>query len=222
MILEVCANSYQSAINAQKAGAHRIELCKDLHLGGLTPDIETFKKVRQELTIPIYVLIRPRSGNFVYSEDEFNTILSQIETFKSLSADGIVCGTLDSKNRLHISQTQLLIQKSQPLEFTYHRAFDEVANPHEAILKLEQMGACRVLTSGQANSAVEGLQFLIELKKLVKKTNILPGAGINETNAHVFVEKRFKEIHASCSIPHESTTISGFDKIQNVLAVLNS
>lgn len=222
MILEVCANSYQSAINAQKAGAHRIELCKDLHLGGITPDIETFKQVRQELTIPIFVLIRPRAGNFIYSEDELNTMLYQIETFKSIGADGIVCGALTSENRPHISHILLLVKESRPLEFTFHRAFDEVLNPREAILELDELGINRVLTSGQANSAVEGLQLLIELKKLAKKASILPGAGINEMNVHIFIENEFEEIHASCSISHESTTISGLNQIQKVLAVLNS
>lgn len=222
MILEICANSYQSAINAQKAGAHRIELCQDLHVGGLTPTIETFKKVRQELTIPIHVLIRPRAGNFVYSIEEFELLLNQIKTFKNHGANGIVCGALNEDNTINQEQTKQLIEASRPLSFTFHRAFDEVSYPIESFQILESLGVDRILTSGQKPSAIEGVKLLKTLKVTSKNIVILPGAGIRPDNVDVFKNLGFQEIHASCSksihIDGKTTSVSDLEIIKSVLA----
>ena len=149
MILEVCANSYESAINAEKGGAHRIELCENLSVGGLTPNFELAKKVINELNIPVFILIRPRGGNFIYSNEEFEQIKKDIILFKKIGCKGIVSGILTKNKKLDINKTKELIKLSRPLEFTFHRAFDEVLNPINVLHQLIKLRADRILTSGQ-------------------------------------------------------------------------
>ena len=200
MKLEICANSYQSAKNALEAGAHRIELCQELSVGGITPSYGLLKKVIEELDIPVFVLIRPRSGNFVYSDDEFQIMKNDIQVCKDLGCKGIVSGVLKSDNTLDVGRTKVLIELSKPLPFTFHRAFDEVKNPKETLLQLIELGADRVLTSGQKATAEEGLEFLKELKVLAEnRIKILAGGGITSKNANLFKEAGLTEIHASAS-----------------------
>ena len=141
MILEVCANSYESAINAEKGGAHRIELCENLNVGGITPDYKLASKVISKLKIPVYVLIRPRAGNFNYSEEEFEQIKKDIRIFKDLGCKGIVSGVLTKDKNIDIDKTKELINLSRPLEFTFHRAFDEVLNPIKSLKQLIKLKA---------------------------------------------------------------------------------
>ncbi|WP_299113744.1 copper homeostasis protein CutC [uncultured Winogradskyella sp.] len=201
MILEVCANSYQSAKNAQDAGAHRIELCQELSIGGITPSYGLIRKVLDELSLSVFVLIRPRSGNFVYSDDEFEVMKKDIQICKNLDCHGIVSGVLNSDRTIDIERTQELVELSKPLPFTFHRAFDEVVNPAEALEQLIDLGVERVLTSGQEKSAEEGLDILEQLNKVTNgRINILAGGGISPENASKFKEVGLKEIHASASV----------------------
>ncbi|TVZ55410.1 copper homeostasis protein [Lutibacter sp. Hel_I_33_5] len=200
MILEICTNSYQSALNAQNAGADRIELCSELSVGGITPSYGLLKKISEEITIPVNVLIRPRSGNFYYSDDEFELMKSNIEFCKKLGFNGIVSGILDPDNSIDIKCTKELIKLSKPLTFTFHRAFDCVKNPKESLLQLINLKVDRILTSGLQDKAEQGIELLIELKELAKdKIIILPGNGINPTNIHLFKNAGFKEVHSSAS-----------------------
>lgn len=200
MLLEICANSYQSAINAQEAGAHRIELCQELSVGGITPSYGLLKQVLEHLKIPGFVLIRPRSGNFVYSDKEFEIMKTDIEICKTLGCSGIVSGVLDSDNTIDIKRTKELVELSKPLPFTFHRAFDEVINPKEALQQLIDIGVERVLTSGQQPSALEGLNLLKELNKLIQgRIVILPGGGVSAKNGLKLKQFGFQEIHASAS-----------------------
>ena len=196
MLLEICANSYQSAMNAQEAGAHRIELCSELAVGGITPSYGLIKKVMQDITIPVHVLIRSRSGDFTYSETEFDIIKKDIEFCKELGCAGIVSGVLHSDNSIDIERTKELVEISQPMSFTFHRGFDWVENPLQEIKNLESIGIDRILTSGQEISAEKGISLL---KKLKSATNmiIMPGGCINSTNVHLF--KEFEEIHLSAT-----------------------
>ena len=155
MLLEICASSFQSAINAQNAGAHRIELCSELAVGGVTPSYGLLKNVLATVTIPVNVLIRPRSGNFTYSEEEYVIMKTDIQLCKELGCNGIVSGVLNPDNTIDIARTQELIEWSKPLEFTFHRAFDWVENSFEAIEQLMAIGATRVLTSGKKQTALE-------------------------------------------------------------------
>jgi len=200
MKLEICANTYQSAKNALEAGAHRIELCQELSVGGITPSYGLLKKVIEELDIPVFVLIRPRSGNFVYSDDEFQIMKNDIQLCKDLGCKGIVSGVLKPDSTLDDERTKVLINLAKPLSFTFHRAFDEVKNPKAALLQLVELGADRVLTSGQKVTAEEGLELLKELNVLAEnRITILAGGGISSKNANLFKEAGLSEIHASAS-----------------------
>ena len=129
MIIEVCAESYEYAMKAEKAGADRIELCKDLHLDGLTPDYESAKRTIDSLNIPVFILIRPREGDFIYSNEEFELMKRDIIKFKKMGCKGIVSGVLNDDNSIDIERTKELVELSRPLEFTFHRAFDLVSDP---------------------------------------------------------------------------------------------
>ncbi|MDD7913093.1 copper homeostasis protein CutC [Polaribacter ponticola] len=231
MKLEICANSYLSAINAQKAGADRIELCSELSVGGITPSYAILKKISEEITIPVNVLIRPRSGDFCYIDDEFSLMKENILLCKKLGFNGIVSGVLNTDNSIDIERTKELVELSKPLSFTFHRAFDCVDNPQESLQQLIDLKVDRILTSGQKLKAENGIYLLIELQQLAKdKLIILPGSGINAKNARIFKVAKFKEIHASASkiIDKESTiffdktpqTISDFENIKEILNVI--
>ena len=198
MKLEICANSYQSAINAQKAGAHRIELCSELSVGGITPSYGLLKKVMQDISIPAHVLIRPRSGDFTYSDDEFEIMKEDILFCKELGCAGIVSGVLHSDNSVDVERTKELVEISKPMSFTFHRAFDWVKNPKDEFLKLSEIGVHRILTSGQETSAEKGFSLLKELKKLTDIT-VMPGGGINVNNVAFFKDSGFEEVHLSAS-----------------------
>ena len=196
MIIEVCAESYEYALIAEKAGADRIELCKDLHLDGLTPDYESAKRTIDKLNIPVFILIRPRDGDFVYSNEEFELMKSDIVKFKEMGCKGIVSGVLNNDKDIDIERTKELVELSRPLEFTFHRAFDEVKDPVEEIENLIKMGIGRVLTSGQKEKAIDGLVLLEQLNRISKnRILIMPGSGISNMNFMKF--NSFNEIHGS-------------------------
>ena len=196
MIIEVCAESYEYAEKAEKAGADRIELCKDLHLDGLTPNYKTAKRTIDRLNIPVFILIRQREGDFTYSNEEFELMKQDIVKFKEMGCKGIVSGILNLDNSIDLNRTKELVELSKPLEFTFHRAFDMVTDPLKELEKLIQLGVDRILTSGQKQKAVKGIELLKELKKNAKdKIIIMPGSGINKSNIMNF--KSFNEIHGS-------------------------
>jgi len=202
MILEICTSNIQSAINAEKAGAHRIELCSELAVGGITPSYGFIKQVLELVNIPVFVLIRPRSGNFTYSVDEFEMMKNDIQLCKDLGCAGIVSGALNSDNTVDVEKTKELIDIARPLEFTFHRAFDWTPNPYEAIEQLIQLNVNRILTSGQESFAEKGIFVLQQLKKLANgRITILPASGINRDNVLIFKGGGFDEVHCSASLP---------------------
>lgn len=197
MIVEVCANSLESALVAERAGADRIELCSELAVGGLTPSYGLLKAVKEQVTIPVYVLIRPRSGDFTYTIDELNIMLSDIELCVELGFDGIVSGALLNDFSLDVVQTQKLKTAAGNLKFTFHRAFDWIKNPSEALEQLEAMQVDYILSSGQQKSAPLGIGFLSELKSKTKSIQIMPGSGVNANNIESFKDKGFSAVHLS-------------------------
>ena len=197
MKIEVCANSLQSALNAEKAGADRIELCMELGLGGVTPSYGLLKSVKEQVSIPVHVLIRPRSGDFTYSDSEFQIMRSNIKLCVDLGFDGVVSGVLTENFKIDIERTAILIQESNGINFTFHRAFDWVDNPKKALQQLEKLGVDYVLTSGQQKKALGGIRLLQELKNIAKNCVIMPGGGINSSNIRSFVEKSFSFVHLS-------------------------
>ncbi len=204
MIVEVCANSLQSALNAEVAGADRIELCSELGVGGITPSFGLLKKVKESVQLPVHVLIRPRSGDFMYSEMEFEIMKENILLCREMGFEGIVTGVLHADCTIDTQRTVELRQLAGDMTFTFHRAFDWVKDPNVALEKLEAMGVQYILTSGQKSSALEGIPILKELHKRSSECKIMPGGGISEGNIDEFVELGFEAIHLSGTIFHRS------------------
>lgn len=196
MLVEVCANSLESALNAQRAGADRIELCSELGVGGITSSMGLIKLVKKELDIPVHVLIRPRSGHFTYSNAEFEVMKADILTCRELGVDGIVTGILTHDFSVDVERIQELVGLARPLHFTFHRAFDWVAEPAKAIHELENIGVDAILTSGGHPSAEKGIEALKEWQKQTSMT-IMAGGGINPNNAAKFKDGGLVAIHCS-------------------------
>ena len=213
MIVEVCANSYESAINAEVGGANRIELCKDLHLDGLTPDDETVISTLNKLKIPVFILVRPRSGNFVYTNEEFELMKNDIKKFKKLGCSGIVSGVLKKDNTIDLERTKELIELSRPIEFTFHRAFDKIIDPIKGLEELIEIGADRILTSGQEDSAIDGIKLIEKLIEIAtNRIAIMPGSGVKSDNINNFKAIGTNEIHGSFS-KNGKTQIDVLEKI---------
>ena len=198
-MLEICCANIASALNAQAGGADRIELCDNLWEGGTTPSFGMLKVLRQELKIQIFVLIRPRGGDFLYSDAEFQVMLQDIYLAKELGADGIVSGILKVDGTVDCDRTTALIEAASPLPFTFHRAFDCCRDLNEALEDIIFCGAKRILTSGGKNSVAEGIELLTALnKQAAGRIIILPGGGINSQNIQSIKEKTgCSEFHLS-------------------------
>ncbi|MEO1013134.1 MAG: copper homeostasis protein CutC [Bacteroidota bacterium] len=197
MLVEVCANSLQSAVNAQRGGADRIELCSELAVGGITPSYGLLQSVREHISIPVHVLIRPRSGDFTYSDREFEIIKRDVALCTDLGFEGIVSGVMHQNFTLDIARTRELVQSSKGLHFTFHRAFDWVKDPFQALEKLEVMGVDTVLSSGLQKSAWEGIDLLARLNKCSSSCTIMPGGGIGPKNVKEFKDIGFEAVHLS-------------------------
>ena len=181
--LEICANSVQSAQAAQAGRASRIELCQNLEQGGITPSYGLIRRVRALLQIQVFVLIRPRPGNFVYDVDEFALMQTDVLACRELGCDGVVLGLLDDAGRVDVARCQELIALAQPMAVTFHRAFDVCQDQTAALEEIIALGCQRVLTSGGAVSAEAGQQQLAALvSQAAGRISIMPGAGINSGN----------------------------------------
>ncbi|MDF0716829.1 copper homeostasis protein CutC [Muricauda sp. 334s03] len=196
MLVEVCTNSLESAINAERAGADRIELCSELGVGGITPSAGLIQLVKKELTIPVHVLIRPRGGHFTYSDAEFEVAKADILVCKALGVDGIVSGILMDDFSVDVERTKALVELAKPMHFTFHRAFDWVSEPLEAIKQLESMGVQTILTSGGETSAENGIMNLGAWQQDTSIV-IMAGGGVSPKNASRFKEIGLRAIHCS-------------------------
>ncbi len=163
MILEACVENYQDAILASRKGANRIELCENLAVGGTTPSYGTIKLCRQNLKIPLAVMVRPRGGDFVYSEEEILIMQEDIRICKEIGVQGVVLGFLTPNNRIDFEKTNALVSLAKPMQVVFHKAFDEINNPIEAMEQLIQLGVDRILTSGAKPTAKEGQELLRNL-----------------------------------------------------------
>jgi len=198
-MLEICCANIASALNAQKAGADRIELCDNLWEGGTTPSYGKIRIVKAELQIPVFVLIRPRGGDFLYSKLEFEVMIQDILMAKELGSDGIVSGILKADGTVDCARTSALIEAAAPIPFTFHRAFDCCREQHEALEDIIFCGAKRILTSGGKNSVPEGIEVLSALNNQASdRIIIMPGGGINSQNIKMIREKTgCSEFHLS-------------------------
>lgn len=207
--IEVCVDSVESAMIAQQAGAHRIELCNNLIEGGTTPSAAAIEIARKNLNIGLNVIIRPRGGDFLYSETETEIIKKDIQVAKSLGAEGVVFGMLTPEGKIDEKICKSLIDIARPMSVTFHRAFDLCIDPYEGMETLISLGVDRILTSGQKNKAEDGLALLSELVKIAdNRIIIMPGSGINETNfSKIMNHCKAKEYHVSCRTEIESKMI---------------
>jgi len=196
--LEICVFSVESALSAQKAGANRVELCSGFAEGGLTPSAGTIRMVRKLLNIECNVMIRPRGGDFCYSDMEFDQMHHDIEHAKTCGVDGVVLGALQPNGHINIIRTRELVQHAAPLKVTFHRAFDFVVNPFRALDDLVVCGCKRILTSGQKATAIEGLDVIRELvSHSAGRIDIMAGSGVNLENASRFIEAGVHSLHLS-------------------------
>ncbi len=179
-ILECCVDSVESAIEAEKGGANRLELCANLIIGGTSPSLALFKKVKEKTNIKINVLLRPRFGDFLYSDYEFEILKEEVKQFKEAGADGVVIGCLRSDGTIDSSKMEELIALAEGMHITMHRAFDMTENPYEALREVKRLGVNTILTSGQRNTALEGKELI---KALIEEAGddleILVGSGVN-------------------------------------------
>lgn len=211
--IEICVDSIESALIAQKGGADRIELCSALDSGGLTPSKGLVESVVSNLNIPVNVLIRPRSGDFHYTRHEFEVIKSDIFSAKVSGVSGIVIGMLNTDGTVDSCRMKEVMEMCHPLPVTFHRAFDMVRDHYEALEEIIKLGCARILTSGGHKTATAGSLVISELVKQAKdRIIIMPGSGINEKN--------FKELYEAtrCSEYHLSARgeFKGKMKIENV------
>lgn len=220
-LLEVAANSVASAIAAQDGGAGRIELCAALEVGGLTPSHAQIVLVRERLHIPLYVLVRPRAGDFLYSDDECETMLRDIETCAVLGCDGVVLGVLDAQGDVDLARNRTLVSaaRAKGLGVTFHRAIDVSRDPLRALEDVIALGCERVLSSGAQASAPQGAVLLREMVlRAAGRIVVMPGAGIDAGNvAALRTGTGAGEFHASAKrglrsgMLHASASSLGMD-----------
>lgn len=195
--LEICCYGIDCALTAEQAGADRIELCAAPNEGGLTPSAGVLRKVKRLVAIPVHPIIRPRGGDFCYSDLEFATMLDDIAFVRELGYPGLVIGMLDADGHIDIPRMRQVMAASEGMAVTFHRAFDMCHNPVQALEKLTDLGVARILTSGQQMSAELGLSLLRELKQHSRAPIIMAGAGVRLDNLQKFVERGIDEVHSS-------------------------
>jgi copper homeostasis protein len=198
MIKEACVETFEEAVLAEKQGANRIELCSDLANDGLTPSFELMQKTCSTLTIPVMVMIRPRAGGFVYSEEEIEQMKTEINLAKKVNAAGVVFGLLTSENNIDKKNTEILAEYAKPLPVTFHKAIDELENPVEGVKTLIEIdGIKRILTSGGKPTALEGQQIIRNMMKVAenKITILVAGKVLNSNVNEIQKLTGAKELH---------------------------
>ena len=197
VLLEICCGGIDDAIEAEKGGAERVELCSALFLGGLTPSIGTIREAKRRLKIPIMVMVRPRGGGFAYSQAEMATMERDAEAALENGADGVVFGILQSDGRVDIARSSRIRQLIGTRQAVFHRAFDVTPDPFEALEQLVDLGITRVLTSGQKESVPQGVELIEKLiERAGDRIEILPGGGIQAWNVKDAVERTgCRQIH---------------------------
>lgn len=190
ILLEICCGSIDDAIQAEKGGADRVELCSALFLGGLTSSMGTIQEAKRRLKIPVMVMVRPRGGGFCYTEAEFATMERDVEGAIDNGADGVVFGVLENDGRIDVRRSKRMRQLIGKRQAVFHRAFDVTPDPFRALEQLVDLGITRVLTSGQKDSVPEGVGLIAELvERAGKRIEILPGGGIRSFNVREIVER---------------------------------
>lgn len=243
-LLEICVDTVESAIEAQNAGAHRIELCDNLFEGGTTPSYGTILSARSNLNIGLNVIIRPRGGDFLYSDLEYDIMRREIDFCGECNIDGVVLGILRSGGAVDVERTAKLVESASPMSVTFHRAYDMCSDPFEGLEDVIATGAARLLTSGQKDKAQDGAELISQLiNQAENRIVIMPGSGINETNiARIARVTGAKEFHltgrkvinsdmifrrqgismgGATDIPEFSRKVADPEKIKSIINILN-
>jgi copper homeostasis protein len=207
--IEACVNSVESAVEAEIGGAYRVELCDNLHDGGTTPSLGAIEAAREKLGIKLNVIIRPRGGDFLYSDLELDIMKADVSAARAAGADGVVFGILMTVGSVNVEQSRQIVELAGPMSTTFHRAFDMCADPFAALEDLVSLGIDRVLTSGQRPSAIEGAPLL---EKLVASAGerivVMPGVGIDSSNiARLIRLTNARECHVSAERPVDSEMV---------------
>jgi copper homeostasis protein len=199
--LEISVESVEAAMAAERGGASRIEFCGNLREGGTTPSTELMRAVRERVRVPIFSMVRPRGGNFLYNETELGAMRRDLDTAKELRMDGVVLGLLDADGQVDVTRTKGLVDRARPLPVTFHRAFDECVDLHKALEDVIHAGAVRLLTSGGRPTAPEALGVLGELVRIAgERLIVMLGSGLHAGNIREAVAKTgAREFHAGLS-----------------------
>jgi copper homeostasis protein len=200
-LLEIAVDTLDRALAAERGGAHRIELCRELSNGGLTPSVELMRLAREQVRLPIFAMIRPRAGDFAYSEADFAEMQRDVTVAAQTGMDGLVLGIIADGGRVDIERTRRLVELARPLPVTFHRAFDVTADLRKALEDVIRTGAARILTSGGATSAEAGVGCLTNLVETAStRIVVVPGGGITAMNvAHIAKTTGAREFHAGLS-----------------------
>ncbi len=196
--IEIACFNLESALTAANAGADRIELCEDYSLGGITPSEEIIIEARKKISVPIYVMIRPRGGDFVYTESELELMKAQVIFCREKRMDGVVFGILDKQNNIDKFRCKELVNLSKRMPITFHRAFDQAQNSFRALEDIIDCGFSRILTSGREASATDGAMLISQLvEKAGNRIIIMPGGGVRSENISELIKTKAKEFHSA-------------------------
>lgn len=198
-IIEIATSDFETTKSAVEGGADRIELCANLAEGGTTPSYGTILQCREDFAVQLFPIIRPRGGDFLYTEEEYCIMLKEVKLCRQLGCDGVVIGLLNSDGSIDKKRTAALVEAAYPLGVTFHRAFDRCSNPFEAVEQLVEMGCERILTSGQKPAAPDGMELIAELNRMSgNRIIIMPGSGVRKENIKMLAEKTgCTEFHSS-------------------------
>jgi Uncharacterized protein involved in copper resistance len=222
--LEVIGFTIDGCIIAQEAGTHRIELCDNPEEGGTTASYGFIKAAREKLQIELFPIIRPRGGDFLYSDDEFEIMKTDIKLCKDLGCDGVVIGMLTADKKVDKKRCSILVEHAYPLGVTFHRAFDKTVDPFEALEDIIEIGCERILTSGQQPDALNGAELI---KQLIEKSSdriiIMPGSGVRSDNITAIAETTgANEFHSSARIRTEHKISVDKEEVEHMIKALSS
>jgi copper homeostasis protein len=221
-VLEISVESVEAAMAAERGGAQRIEFCSNAREGGLTPSDELLNAIRERVTLPILSMVRPRGGNFFYTDAEFVAMQREIAAAKKFRMDGVVLGLLRANGHIDVERSAQLVEQARPLLVTYHRAFDECSDLRESLEDVTKTGAARLLTSGGKRTAPEALELLGDLVRIAgDRLIVMPGSGLHAGNIREAMKQTGgREFHAGLSsvAPDPANNLGAFEREVRKLA----